>query len=335
MSLLMDVLRRFHLQRRKFPVHPTLLKGNRSRRRKAVLLVAVLAFGVSGVAAYFATSLIMTSVQPPPSIPVQQAAMEAPKPEPKTPPPEQPKPPEPKTTEVKQETTQAPKEETPKKEPEPPKAAKLEPEEEVRKITRDIEPRPKEPMVVVSEDPVTYLIMADKFFREGNLPKSKEYYEKAYNIRKSLKTANNLIVVSTRIGDFRRSEEIIEHHKDEKLAYTYLMELINLGRQAQAIEVAKKYISMNTKGFISFALGYAYETMGDYKKALENYEAAYRKDPYNPYFAYNYARLLDYTRNYAEAVRIYRTLKDLEVDPKIKRSVEERLMQLRSMGLGG
>lgn len=326
MSLLLDVLRRFRTPRRRTSIPPALLKERTKKGRKGLIFVGG-AFGLSAVVAYFLTNQLLTGFQTPKiGRPAEQVVFSEPETIEELPSPEeQPVIEEPQREEpvIKPEKAEVPKE----------KVAKVEPKEEIKKITEDI--KSKTPSVITLEDPTTYLLLADRHFREGNLPKSREYYEKAYSLRKSLKVANNLVVVAVRMGDLKRAEEIVEETKSEKVAYTYLIELSKQNLQEEAVKRGEKYSSLDKKGFISFALGYAYETLGEYGKALENYKRAYDKDPYNPYFAYNYARLLDYTGDYMSAFRIYSKLKGLELDPKIKRAVEERLRQLRAMGFGG
>jgi tetratricopeptide (TPR) repeat protein len=332
MSLLMDVLKRFQLRRRPSSVHPLLLKKKEKNRRKLLLPLMGILFILATGTAYLLTDFIASRIGPPaPPRKIQTASLKAPEP-PRIPAePVREEPPKPPPEPVK--------EEVPQKEIEQAKTAKVEPKEELRKVTEDIKEKPREigtpeVKVKVLEDPVTYLLLADRYFREGNLPKSKEYYLKAYSLRKTPKTANNLIVVCIRMGDLPCAEGVLEENPREDLVYTYLLELSRSGLQREAIRSSQKYLHLDREGFVSFATGYAYETLGDYESALKNYKTAYTKNPYNPYFAYNYARLLDYTRNYREAFRIYSTLKGLKIDPSIKRSVEERLKILKLMGFG-
>ncbi len=328
MSLLMDVLRKLQFQRRRPRVHPVLLKKKDTGSRRLLILLIAGVFLLSTGIAYYLTNIVASRITAGVPAPVVQRPTDT------TPPP--------RTSEPEQEPNPRPE---PREESTPPtelkeiRTVKVEPREEVKKITEDMEekqerPKPMPARVITLEDPTTYLVMADRYFREGNLIKSREYYEKTYSLMKTQKVANNLIVVCVRLGDLACAERVIEENPQENLVYTYLMELSRVGRPAEVIELAKKYTHLDKKGALSFALGYAYEKLGDYAKALRNYKTAYAKDPYNPYFAYNYARLLDYTRSYREAYRIYSSLKNLDIDPRIKRSVEERLKLLRFLGFG-
>ena len=335
MSLLMDVLRKFQFQKKRSPVHPALLKRKeRKGGRVAPLVIGGLFLASAGIA-YFITDLLASKVGPVPAdvrVAKREMLVSAPKQE------------EPKEVpEPKSLTEETPKEEPRLKEDvEKPKVARLKPEEEIRKITEDLpqeveeNPPVKTQVRVVSplEDTTTYLILADRYFREGDLEKSREYYEKAYSVLRTEEVANNLLVVCMRMGDQDCVRRVLVENSSEKVVYTYLIELSKAGFEEEAIKDAKRYTHIDRKGYIYFALGYAYETLGDYSRALENYRRAYRKNPHDPYIAYNYARLLDYMRRYREAYSVYKSLKEKNIDPKIKKLVEERFRILSMMGFG-
>ncbi|MDQ7039205.1 MAG: tetratricopeptide repeat protein [Aquificota bacterium] len=336
MSLLMDVLRRFQFQKRRSPVHPSLLKKKEVRgRRTAAVMVGGL-FLVSAVTAYFITDLLASRMEPAyPEARVSVRKVTTPAPERKE--PETPPRPEPSTEKVQEEEPRS------EERVEKPRTARLKPAEEIRKITEDIPRRAEEkpparpPVLTVPppEDTTTYLILADRHFREGNLQKSREYYEKANSVLRTEEIANNLLVVCVRTGDQDCVRKILAETPSEMVVYTYLMELLKAGLRERAVEEAEGYIHLDRRGYILFALGYAYETLGDYGRALENYGKAYRKNPHDPYLAYNYARLLDHMRRYRDAYSVYNRLKDFVKDPKIKKLVEERVRVLRIMGFGG
>jgi tetratricopeptide (TPR) repeat protein len=185
----------------------------------------------------------------------------------------------------------------------------------------------------LTADYTSSLFYADHYFREGNLKKSMEFYEKAYSIRKSTKVANNLILIYIRLGLIDRAKKLAFQEKDEKLLYTYIVELARSYGSDRALKEIERAISFDRRGYLYFARGYLREKAGDIILAFEDYKRAYKKDPSNPYFAYNYARLLEQRGKLRDALIIYNSLNAGDLDPKIRNIVRERIDYLRSLGL--
>jgi len=136
-----------------------------------------------------------------------------------------------------------------------------------------------------------YVKLADKSFRMGNIELSIKYYKKAYSIKKDKVVANNLVVLLVRKRLYDEADKLINDLKDERLIYSYIIELVKNGLLEKALAKAIQYIDYDKKGLIYFAKGYVYEKLGLYNKALENYKEAIDRDRNNIYFLKNYKRL--------------------------------------------
>ncbi|EDP76667.1 tetratricopeptide repeat protein [Hydrogenivirga sp. 128-5-R1-1] len=330
MSLLIDVLRKFKDNARKTSVHPVIAKGKGSGetlKRKAFIFLTPLVL-VSAVGAYFLTQLVVGSFEPAPvrQMPIEQLQAKVPE-EPREPLVEEP-PPKSKPQEV------AP--EKPKPAPRQVKTRVREPvrsnvnEEPVEKLVGELkEPRPA-PKPALNLNSLLY--EADRSFREGDLRRSAELYEKALSLKPLESAVNNLLVTYARLGEFAKAEELLRRFPEERFLYSYLVELTKNGRLNIALKLSKKFLHLDRKGYVHFARGYVYERLGRVGDALAEYRRAYEKNPADPYLAYNYARLLESAGMYREAYRLYEKLKSLELEPNLKDIVERRLRYLKFMG---
>jgi len=172
-----------------------------------------------------------------------------------------------------------------------------------------------------------YYVLGDKYFRQGDLIKSMLYYEEALKLKADPDIVNNLVVIYTRLSKFEKAEKLIENFPNSRVVYSYLVELVEKGLYSKARSVARRYIKYDNSGYISFGLGYVYEKLGELKKAMECYKEAYEKDPLNPYFALNYARLLEVSGNYLKAYVVYRSIST--DNENIKKLAESRIRELK------
>jgi len=179
----------------------------------------------------------------------------------------------------------------------------------------------------VSDNFYRYYVLGDKYFRQGDLIKSMFYYEKALKLKADLDIVNNLVIIYTKLDEFKKAEKLIENFPDSRVIYAYLIELVKKGWYLRVKNIAEKYKKYDKIGYIPFALGYMYESMGNFKKALEYYRRAYQKNPLNPYFALNYARLLEMNGKYLKAYTIYRNIKT--DNENIKKLAKSRMKELK------
>ncbi len=201
-------------------------------------------------------------------------------------------------------------------------------EETVKQAEQLIEPSRRTPKE--SFEKLAYF--ADRSFKEGNLIDSMRYYEEALSVRDDTKVANNLVVVYVKLGLYEKARDLVLKTRNEKLAYTYIVELAKSGEVNRAVREGEELKGLDISGKLFFALGYAYEAMGDTGEALEYYRKAYKKNPGDPYVAVNYARMLEAVGNLREAYRVYRNLNFTNLDPKLKSLIKERLSYLRNLG---
>ncbi len=359
MSLIIDILKKLEGKGKKPKVHPALLKGAdvSSDRKRYVFLAFSILFALSALAAYFVSDKVLSRAvyQEIEVVPAQVAVDKAPK-EITFQPRDQVKAeekltheeetPRPKIVKKVQAVVEEEKEEKMKeKEDKPePKPIRVSEGSGVEKVISDItmeRPKPanpagagiKPPSGSASEGSFSkFIYLADRAFREGNLPDSMKYYEKALDFKQDRKVAKNLIVVYVKLGLYERALSLLSSMKDEDLAYTYLVELARSGEIERAVKEGERLKGLDRRGKILFALGYVHEISGNLEEALENYKIAYRKNPGDPYIAVNYARLLEATGNLQGAYRVYSSLNFVNLDPKIKSLVRERIGYLRSLG---
>lgn len=356
MSLIVDALKRLEGKGKRPKVHPAFLKGTDKTRgnRRYLFLIFSTVFALSALGAYFVSQVFadrmlrsevkleeppkhqeeiqkVQTVSPSGSTGVEGMPREVPR--------EKETPPKPVKVESKSTGAENTLQEVPKEKEPPPKpvvkakkarkvqTASLSRDTGSEKMLREL-PRDKD----LSPPLPNLLYLADKAFSEGKLTESMGYYEEAFERSKDPKVAKNLLVVYLKLGLQEKARSLISQVKEEEIPYTYLVELVRSGAQEMAVKEGESLKDLDTSGKVLFALGYAYEALGDYERALENYREAYRKNPKDPYIAVNYARLLEATGNLREAYRIYMSLNSPGLDPRIKLLVEERVGYLRGLG---
>ncbi|WP_457600140.1 tetratricopeptide repeat protein [Hydrogenivirga sp.] len=343
MSLLIDLLRKFRGESRRTSVHPLIMKGSSKGKplnRKALFALIPLV-GLSAVGGYILVQLLAGGVQPsPPEMRVvnkESVVFREPSGWRKETPRDE------KLVAVesvggKEKQAGANryksvhvKEEVKVKEPIRANTREVDP---VRKLTEELKPVKEESGVNRSPqmDFTTLLYLADRSFREGNLQKSAELYEKALNLRVTDSVINNLLVIYARLGRFKRAEELLRRHPKEELVYSYLVELSNSGENELALKASERFLPFDRQGYIHFARGYIYERLGEFSAALREFAKAYEKNPGNPYFAYNYARLLEVSGDYRKAYEVYSRLNTSKLEPNLRSIVLQRLRQLELIG---
>lgn len=240
-----------------------------------------------------------------------------------------------------------PKEEVKKEEIEPKeklqaKMSNVNPNLEMEKVIEDVVDSTKAPLKGGTSGITTNILpefansvyYGDFYFKKGDLKRSMEFYEKAYSIRQDPKIANNLVIIYLRLGLRSKAHELLKKHGEEKLYYTYIMELARNYGYEEALGEISALMGFDRRGYLYFARGYLREGSGDVMGAYKDYSQAYRKDPSNPYFAFNYARSLEQKGELREAYRIYKSLNLQTIEPKLKDIVRSRLKELRDLGLG-
>jgi tetratricopeptide (TPR) repeat protein len=92
-------------------------------------------------------------------------------------------------------------------------------------------------------------------------------------------------------------------YQDRELYYLYGTLCFEMGQPDKAIASLEKV----NKDFMdtAFVLGCAYYSKYQYPKATECFAVAYRKEPHNKIYVYNYAQALMNTRQYKDAIQLY------------------------------
>jgi len=302
MSLIMDLLGRLGKKGKGGAIPPSLKKAHKQKSKIPLIFLGITFVAVSIATYFLSTPLIEGLAQPPPPPKVARPLPKE-RPQPTPPPPPQ----ETKPAEEK---------------PRIPPAVNKDTDAPMRKLM------PEEPPPRPKENPTKLAYMANTYFLSGELEKSKEYYERAVALERNPKFARNLVVVYLRLGLFEKAKKLVEDFRDEKIAYTYVAELINLGETEKALKEGEKLLEFDEKGLVLFALGYGTERKGDIKKALLYYEKAYGKNPNDPYITFNYARLLEGVGMFREAKDIYSRALKLSTDEKLSSLIRKRLRYL-------
>ncbi len=327
MSLILDVLKRFESKGRSAKVHPSLLKKVEESRKRVYVGLALLFLAVSALA-YFLSGFVLDNLPAGGKRPLPVSRTAEPTPthdESRSTPPEPAVKNHGATTELK--TARKVEEEKVLEEKRPRRVNKAS-ERSVKKVIEDLRLPPPRKTVKPRENFAELAYLADLYFRKGDLLRSKEYYERALELEQNPKVKRNLVVVYVRLGLYERAGALARS-SGEDLAYVFLVELARRGEVERAVRDGRELLKIDRSGKVFFSLGYLYEISGDTGEALKNYRIAYEKNPSNPYFALNYARLLEAFGDYEGAYRIYESIKDLSLKPEIKILVEERLSYIR------
>lgn len=352
MSLLIDVLRKFKGDSKRFSIYPALASSKQEGGgRGKILAFGIILLGVTAsVGSYFLVQMVlspyttpgfrqvsrtMSDTESPPSPPPQEVT---------APPTAQeeisPKPNE-QGTQVKEKSEG---EELPPTQKEIKQAESSQTDEDVAlsKLTSDIEPSEAEEKNFVEEskvteqipdlDPTTLAVIANDLFKKGNYYKSALYYERSLSAKYDPKVVNNLLIVYTRLKDFSKAEELIDRYRSERLAYIYIMELANSGEPDYALEVSEKLMGYDRSGLVHFARAMILERTRKYKEALEEYSTAYQKNRHDPYLLYNYARMLESVGKLKEAYALYSQLRAYNLNNDMRKLVNSRIELFRRWG---
>ncbi len=313
MSLLMDLLKKLGSERTKSStVYPLLgnQQGKKSVSRKELIVLSVL-FLIAMTGTYIISELFLIEKTP------EERNT--------TPPP----------VEIKKDFPPLDKKNTPEDSVEEKKEknskSKVDKKSQAKKKTENKIKNKEKTLPTKSEKDNTFslLLTADTYFKEGKLSESMKYYEKALAINPSEHTVNNLMVIYIRLGLYEKASKLLKKFTTERLVYTYTVEMAKKGSYIQALKTVENFLDIDKTGLIVFTKGYLLDLMGKRKSALENYRKAYEKNPSNPYFVLNYARLLELEGKVEEARKLYIGLRKTDLESSLRKFVEERISLLR------
>ncbi len=206
-------------------------------------------------------------------------------------------------------------------------------EEEEKTPAKQVFQKPKR-KDVPKEDASKLAYEAFELFKKGRLRESAELYERSLRVKYNPKVANNLVVVYVLLGEFERAERVIERFESDRLVYSYVVELVKAGKEERAFEAVRRFSYLDRKGYVSFARGYLEERRGNIEGAVKSYREAFEKNSGNPYFGYNYGRLLELKGNLGEALRVYSFLvNNSGLSADLKSVLVRRISYLSSLGV--
>ena len=120
-------------------------------------------------------------------------------------------------------------------------------------------------------------------------------------------------------GDFAKSVETLEPIetaliKDAKLAYFYVISLVHMHRNQEAIAIVNKLAGISQKNPESlFYAAQAFMFLGDYERAVKELRATFLLDPHTPRINYFIGQCLIRLNQYSEAEKAF--AQELEITP--------------------
>ncbi len=177
-----------------------------------------------------------------------------------------------------------------------------------------------------------YLLIADKYYLNGNTEKAIEYYEKAVYLKNDISVLNvllNLYIEEGKINQVVKiltSSEVI--YKNEDMISGLIVGMIDKGYVKEADRILSKAVLKDKNGYFLYAKGYLEEKKNNIKDALYFYGKAFEKNKFDPFISYSYGKLEEKNKNYDKAVRIYKTIIEKNPDHRLSKKLEKRLQNL-------
>ncbi|WP_297454176.1 tetratricopeptide repeat protein [Persephonella sp.] len=174
-----------------------------------------------------------------------------------------------------------------------------------------------------------YIAQANQYIDQKNYEKALIYLEKAYKLSPSEKILKNIILLKLQTGKTSDIQNYLNKIKNKEFLSEILMELIDTGNTQIVHDYLTKNLKNDKTGYLYYVAGYLYEKEGKYKEALKYYKVAYKLNKEDPYIAYAYARILELNREYAKALKIYKSINLSKItDNNLREVVAERIRLL-------
>ena len=174
----------------------------------------------------------------------------------------------------------------------------------------------------------TYISLGNQYLEKLNYTKSLFYYKKAYSINPSEKLMKNILILQIYTGEKKKALTNLKKIRDARYLSQILIFLIENGE----INLVKKFLKNKTEdrtGYLSYTKGILEEKSGNIEKAYIYYKKAFEKNPYDPYIAYAYARILEMKDLPEKAVQVYKQINKIPFsDNNLKKIVQERIKLL-------
>lgn len=175
------------------------------------------------------------------------------------------------------------------------------------------------------------VLKADKAYKNGDESMALVYYEMLMNSGSTTRQVmNNLCYLYGKRGAWFEAKKIIEREKyTSKLLYAYAYGALE-ANQDNFIQNLSEYILLDKSGRLALLAASYYEQREDFPRALSYYKIAYKKNPSDIYNIFAYARALDITKKYKEAVLYYKkALQHTNKNQAIYDTIRNRISQLK------
>ena len=319
MSLLIDALNKIKGGKKGKPVPPG-LKKNRKNNNKSLLLLALFTAVLSAAAAalfIFQDRLLQEDGNILSEIKTQKLPEKI---------PETPVKPEEETVKteknMKDETLSKSHQKTIKTSEE--KQLEKKPEPEIKQT----QPKKKEEKKPSSYLYSTYISLGNKYLERKDYQKSLYYYKKAYKINPSQKLLKNIIILQIYTGKKDTALTQLRKIKNPQHISQILTFLIQNGE----IDFVRDFLDKekeDSSGYLSYTRGILEEKSGNTEKAFIYYRKAFEKNPYDPYIAYAYARILEIKGLPEKAVQVYKHINKISFsDNNLRKIIQERIKLL-------
>ncbi len=174
----------------------------------------------------------------------------------------------------------------------------------------------------------TYISLGNKYLEKQDYIKSLSYYLKAYQINPSERLLKNIIVLQIYTGEKNNALSNLKKIKNPQAISQILIFLIENGE----INLVRGFLSNKLEdksGYLSYTKGVLEEKSGEIEKAHEYYKKAFKLNPYDPYIAYAYARILEIKGLTKKAFQVYRYINRMSIsDNNLRKIVEDRIKLL-------
>lgn len=176
---------------------------------------------------------------------------------------------------------------------------------------------------------------ANNLKNEYNLKESVKKYEQLYNFsQENSLVNNNLFYLYGKTNQWKKAKNKIDKSLDKgNLLYSYGLGALESYNQNLENEL-KDQLEHDIKGYVSLVLGVFKERQHNYQDAYNYYENAYRKNRFDLFIMFAYARAFELIEDYKKAKQIYfdiATIKSIKYE-NLRKISYNRYLELDNLG---
>ncbi|XOB66310.1 hypothetical protein ACMC5R_06000 [Deferribacteres bacterium DY0037] len=163
--------------------------------------------------------------------------------------------------------------------------------------------------------------MSDRAFEKGNYQKSAENLTKALQMRETKMSVLKLVRVKLAMGKPEEVNRVLEAYPDtvdDKLIASAASYAGSVGYNAYALNLIDSYAGVfSGSSALYYSAGQIYEDLKNYPMAESAYSEAVRLSPFDSYYKYAYARILDINEKHEDALKEYLDISESASDKTI------------------